>query len=143
MATCDELRDRLEGLEALLRADQEELKTASGALKAALVALIDDGHTRLTIPREHPEIGLEFGHTAMSEPEHPALRFSQLPLAFEQFEDGVYVGPYALVHQFVRVGRLAMTLDPIVLALVQNRLDYITRQMGWVMTRTARSPSAA
>ena len=58
---------------------------------AALVALVDDGHTRLTIPREHPEIGLEFGHTATSEPEHSALRFSQLPLAFEQFEDGVYV----------------------------------------------------
>jgi hypothetical protein len=58
---------------------------------AALVALIDDGHTRLTIPREHPEIGLEFGHTATPEPEHSALRFSQLPLAFEQFEDGVYV----------------------------------------------------
>ena len=32
------------------------------------------------------------------------------------------------------------TLDPIVLALVQNRLDHISRQMGWVMTRTARSP---
>jgi len=31
-------------------------------------------------------------------------------------------------------------LDPIVLALVQNRLDYISRHMGWVMTRTARSP---
>ncbi len=33
-----------------------------------------------------------------------------------------------------------MTLDPIALALVQNRLDHISRQMGWVMTRTARSP---
>ncbi|MCG8691989.1 MAG: hydantoinase B/oxoprolinase family protein, partial [Minwuiales bacterium] len=31
-------------------------------------------------------------------------------------------------------------LDPIVLALVQNRLDNISLQMGWVMTRTARSP---
>ena len=31
-------------------------------------------------------------------------------------------------------------LDPILLALVQNRLDHISRQMGWVMTRTARSP---
>ena len=30
-------------------------------------------------------------------------------------------------------------LDPIVLALMQNRLDQITRHMGWVMTRTARS----
>lgn len=30
--------------------------------------------------------------------------------------------------------------DPIKLALVQNRLDHICHQMGWVMTRTARSP---
>jgi len=32
-------------------------------------------------------------------------------------------------------------LDPVTLALVQNRLDHISHQMGWVMTRTARSPS--
>jgi N-methylhydantoinase B len=31
-------------------------------------------------------------------------------------------------------------VDPITLALFQNRLDYIAKQMGWVMTRTARSP---
>lgn len=31
------------------------------------------------------------------------------------------------------------TLDPVILALMQNRLDQITRHMGWVMTRTARS----
>lgn len=30
--------------------------------------------------------------------------------------------------------------DPIILALMQNRLDQISRHMGWVMTRTARSP---
>ena len=30
--------------------------------------------------------------------------------------------------------------DPITLALFQNRLDYVARQMGWVMIRTARSP---
>lgn len=33
-----------------------------------------------------------------------------------------------------------MTLDPITLALVQNRLNHITQQMGSVMLRTARSP---
>lgn len=31
-------------------------------------------------------------------------------------------------------------MDPIALAMVQNRLDHISRQMGWVMTRTARCP---
>ncbi len=30
-------------------------------------------------------------------------------------------------------------LDPVVLSLMQNRLDQISRHMGWVMTRTARS----
>ncbi|MGI9614792.1 MAG: hydantoinase B/oxoprolinase family protein, partial [Acidimicrobiales bacterium] len=30
-------------------------------------------------------------------------------------------------------------LDPILLSLMQNRLDQISRHMGWVMTRTARS----
>jgi N-methylhydantoinase B len=30
--------------------------------------------------------------------------------------------------------------DPITLTLVQNRLDHLCRHMGWVMTRTARSP---
>ena len=33
-----------------------------------------------------------------------------------------------------------MKTDPVTLALVQNRLDQIALQMGWVMTRTARSP---
>src|SRR5687768_5217216 len=31
-------------------------------------------------------------------------------------------------------------VDPVVLAIVQKQLDHITRQMGAVMTRTARSP---
>ena len=30
--------------------------------------------------------------------------------------------------------------DPVTLALMQNRLDQISRHMGWVMTRTASSP---
>ena len=33
-----------------------------------------------------------------------------------------------------------MSDDPIALALLQKQLDHIARQMGWVMTRTARSP---
>ena len=32
---------------------------------AEIVALISDGHTRLSIPRQHPEIGLEFGHAGL------------------------------------------------------------------------------
>ncbi len=58
---------------------------------ASLVALIDDGHTRLSIPRQHPEIGLEFGHTPTPSPSHAELEFRQLPLAFEKFDDGIFV----------------------------------------------------
>ncbi len=36
-------------------------------------------------------------------------------------------------------GAAAAELDPIVLAVMQNRLDQISKHMGWVMTRTARS----
>jgi N-methylhydantoinase B len=35
---------------------------------------------------------------------------------------------------------MTTTLDPIALALTQNRLDHIARQMGFVMVRTSRSP---
>ncbi len=31
-------------------------------------------------------------------------------------------------------------MDPVTLALAQKQLDHITRQMGWVMMKTARSP---
>ncbi len=42
----------------------------------------------------------------------------------------------ATVSETVRPGD---ELDPVVLSLMQNRLDQISRHMGWVMTRTARS----
>jgi N-methylhydantoinase B len=36
--------------------------------------------------------------------------------------------------------QMARKLDPITLAIIQNRLDFIARQMGWVMIKTSRSP---
>jgi len=80
-----------QALEILLR-DVPDLTDKEIIVRlAALVALIDDGHTRLSIPRQHPEISLEFGHTATTAPEYEALAFRQLPVAFEKFEDGVFI----------------------------------------------------
>ncbi len=50
----------------------------------------------------------------------------------------------AAVSRSVQSGRArseanGVELDPIVLAVMQNRLDQISKHMGWVMTRTARS----
>ncbi len=64
-----------------------------------IVAAVRDGHTRLSIPRQHPAIGLEFGHTGTSPPNFPELAFRQLPLAFEQFEDGVFVVAASAGHR--------------------------------------------
>ena len=58
---------------------------------ASLVGLVDDGHTRLSIPRQHPSIGLEFGHTPTPGPEITSLAFAQLPVTFEKFIDGIFV----------------------------------------------------
>ncbi len=104
---------------------------------AALVALVDDGHTRLSIPREHPEIGLEFGHTPTPGPEYPALRFRQLPISFEQFDDGVYVVAADSRHRELIGLRLAALDDtPVVEAMeaVQTitfaENDQLDRLMG-------------
>lgn len=58
---------------------------------AEIVGTIKDGHTRLSFPREHPEIGLEFGHSGTPLANKPELSFRQLPVAFEQFEDGIFI----------------------------------------------------
>lgn len=85
-------------LDALLR-DVPNLTDKEIVVRlAALVALIDDGHTRLSIPRQHPAIGLEFGHTPTAAPEFEELAFRQLPVAFEKFEDGVFVVAASTEH---------------------------------------------
>jgi hypothetical protein len=77
---------------------------------ASLVALIDDGHTRLAIPRQHPEIGLEFGHTPTPAPAYAELELKQLPLAFEKFDDGVFVVSANEDHAGL-IGREVIAID--------------------------------
>ena len=70
------------------------------------------------------------------------------PLLIEERTTTAFVGPRDRLEVdarddfLVHVGAAPMSteLDPVTLALVQNRLDHISHQMGWVMTRTARSP---
>ena len=72
------------------------------------------------------------------------------PLLIEERTTTAFIGPRDrlevdarddfLVPRRSRSHEHRCTLDPVTLALVQNRLDHISHQMGWVMTRTARSP---
>ena len=57
---------------------------------AALVARIEDGHTRLALPRSIPELGFNPAH-AVDEPAHEAMTFSSLPFRFFLFEEGLYI----------------------------------------------------
>ena len=58
---------------------------------ARVVAMIRDGHTRLAIPRADENIGLKISHSDDPAPRVAGLLFSQLPIQFEIFDDGVFV----------------------------------------------------
>lgn len=57
---------------------------------AALVALIEDGHTRLSLPRTVPELGFNPAHSK-DEPTHESLTFGSLPFRFYLFEEGLFI----------------------------------------------------
>ena len=58
---------------------------------AELAAAIGDGHTRLTLPTRHPDIGVSFTHAQTPAPAVEGLRFGRLPVVLQDFDDGVYV----------------------------------------------------
>lgn len=57
---------------------------------AALVALIEDGHTRLSLPRTVPELGFNPAHSN-DEPAHDSMTFGSLPFRFYLFEEGLFI----------------------------------------------------
>lgn len=58
---------------------------------AGLTGLLDDGHTRLTLPRQQTMLGFNPSHSSDPEPSDPRLVFDQLPIAMEPFADGIFV----------------------------------------------------
>ena len=111
---------------ASLLADVPELTDKEIIVRlAALVALIDDGHTRLAIPREYPGIGLEFGHTPTAQPAHDALRFAQLPVAVAQFADGVFVTAAIPEHRDL-IGLRLVAIDGMSVADAMDAVQAIT-----------------
>ncbi len=91
-----------------------ELKARVGALDAELpsladaeivmrlaeiVAALEDGHSRLTIPRDRPELGLVMSHSTAAPTSLPALNFPAAPTIFEKFPDGAYVVAASEAHR--------------------------------------------
>ncbi len=58
---------------------------------AGVVATINDGHTRLSIPLQNIDTGVTIAHSSDPQPNDPRLAFSRLPIKFGNFTDGVFV----------------------------------------------------
>ena len=75
--------------EDIPRMSDEEIVVAM----AGIVARLEDGHTRVHIPRVYPDFALEaeLGHSGTPPPKVDSLKFAQLPVRFELFDDGLHV----------------------------------------------------
>jgi hypothetical protein len=79
---------------------------------ARIVAKLEDGHSRLSLPRQHPEFGVVQGHTGTADPRHASLAFSDLPVKLERFSDGFIIVAAAEPHsdligaQVLEIGRV-------------------------------------
>ena len=82
----------LESAAVQLKSDIEGLEDKQILLRLAqLVALLDDGHTRLEIPRVHEDIGVDDAH-GTTPPVHTAeLSLDRLPIEVEAYDDGYFV----------------------------------------------------
>ena len=57
---------------------------------ARIIASVEDGHTRLTIPQD-PGISFFQGHSKTPPPDHPQMVFRQYPIRLYLYSDGLFV----------------------------------------------------
>lgn len=57
---------------------------------ARIIASVEDGHTRLTIP-QNPGIDFFQGHSKTPPPDHPQMVFRQYPIRLYLYSDGLFV----------------------------------------------------
>lgn len=79
---------------------------------AKIIATLNDGHSRLHIPRLYPEFALEaeLGHSGTTPPNFEELKFHQSPLQFQLFDDGVFVIAATSTYQNL-IGHRVVALD--------------------------------
>lgn len=85
---------------ARLRGDIPDLDDHAIMLRmAALLSLVEDGHTRLSLPRVHPQLAYSTSHASDPDPVDERLRFDSLPVVFRAFEDGLFITDAAPEYQ--------------------------------------------
>ena len=82
--------------EAAVQALDAEIPTLSDheimVRLAGVAGMIEDGHTRLALPRTRPDLAFSYSHSTDEPPADPALAFGQLPVVFDALEDGLFIG---------------------------------------------------
>ncbi len=111
-ASAEDFQQAVDALEAELPQLDDK---ATVVELARLVAMIKDGHTRLAIPRRHPDLALSLAHSQDPAVNFDALHFSSLPVRFDWFDDGVFITAANQAHADLigarvdKVGSLAIT----------------------------------
>ena len=100
---------------ATLIAETPQLEDKDIALRlAAIVASLADGHSRLSLPREHPELSFLQGHTGPDAAPNEALFFSTLPFRFFLFEEGLHIVEATVEYEeyigakVIKIGEMAV-----------------------------------
>jgi hypothetical protein len=84
-------REAWEAAIARLRERAPSMRAADVAVEISrIVAMIGDGHTRLTLPVD-PNAGFFTGHTPTPVPPDPALHFHHFPVRFYWHQEGLFV----------------------------------------------------
>lgn len=91
---------------------------------AKIVAMAHDGHTRLSIPREHDALAFSFSHSAPRKPKVDTLAFSSLPLQFKVFDDELFITAATDEYRHL-IGARVLAFGPTPTANAMKRLSSI------------------
>lgn len=94
--------DSIEWAEAIATLDNRIPQLTPNAIVgelAKLLALIGDGHTRLTLPLNSTNLGFRQGHTPDPAPAAGVPRFGTLPVRFADMAEGIHVVSATVEHE--------------------------------------------
>jgi len=106
---------------------------------ARFVALVNDGHTRLTLPLQEG-LGLGQAHSKTPYPSNDRLLFRVLPVEFYWFDDGLYIIKASKLHENL-IGKKVLSINdtPIEEALESARqLAHFDNESGYKLIAPSR-----
>lgn len=95
-----------------------------------LIALIGDGHSRLTLPQD-PEFAFRQGHSSTPLPTYPNLVLSQYPLRLYEFDDGLHVVAAGKEHKSLLASKITHINDIPVAEVLERLKPYVHCDNDW------------